>query len=136
MKSYAAMTPEKMLRRQRAKRSQQLGEYAQRLAVAELLRQGALRAEELATPIRMIRGRPVRTKKVLGDIIGWWPGGRFLLCEVKAHDDHSRPVRSDFQQHQLDNLRDCAKAGGTAIVAWLSKGGIIIEDARGWYAPD
>lgn len=123
-----------LARRLAGKRAQQLGEYAERLAAAELLRMGATKAEVLATPIRMIRGKPVRARKVMADIVGWWKGGRVLLCEVKAHVDFSRPVPSDFREHQIDNLRQCATDGGHAVVAWLSKNGIVIEDARGWYA--
>jgi hypothetical protein len=126
-----------MQRRLSAKLSQQRGEFAEECAVRELLRMGAVRAERLATPVRKIRGRLVRTRKVLADIVGWWPGGRVLLCEVKCRYDNGfprRPTRCCFEDHQLANLKACDDAGGNGLVAWMSPGGILIEPARNWYA--
>lgn len=136
-----------MRRRIAGKKAQRMGDYVERLAQAELLRQGASRAEILATPIKMVRGKPIRTRKVLADIVGWWPGsrekpGRALLCECKCRqdgDEFRRPVRSDFEDHQIDNLRQCAKDGGTALVAYLYRVPnqgvqLLIEPAENWFS--
>ncbi len=127
----------------RGKQAQQLGEFTQALALAELQRQGAT-VFPIATPVKVIRGRAVRTAKVSGDIQGWWPGkiARALLCEVKArtrpNDDGSRrfkrPARCDFEDHQLANMKRCDDEGGTGLVAYMSDSGVLIEPGRNWYA--
>lgn len=95
------------------------GEALEKAALAQLRAWGCM-VERIATPIRMVRGKPLRTTKVFADIIGLNSGGKGLLVECKNYGRIPRP--SDFAPHQLATLHEWTKRGGVAMVVFILDG--------------
>jgi hypothetical protein len=95
------------------------GEALELLVLQRLRAQGCL-VERIATPFRMVRGKPMRTTKVFGDLIGLNADGKGLLVECKNYGRQPRP--RDFRPHQKKVLLEWAKMGGVSIVAWIEAG--------------
>lgn len=102
------------------------GEACELAALMQLRAWGCL-VDRIATPIRMVRGKPMRTAKVFADIVGINAIGKGLLCECKNYGRKPRP--SDFRPHQVETLRKWAAHGGVALVAWIESGQVKITDA-------
>lgn len=135
----------KALRRIRGRKSDDLGKLVQNMAVAELYRMGARGIQVYATPAvcMCVGGKPFKkhTAKVVGDISGFWPGGRGLLVESKARTRDGKPRRptlSDFEDHQIRALKEAHELGGSALVAYLWEDNgmhrVLIEPACNWWA--
>jgi Holliday junction resolvase len=111
----------------KAKASQRRGEALEVYVLARLRGMGCM-VERIATPVRMVRGRPMRTAKVFADIIGLNQDGRGLLVECKNYGRKPRP--SDFRPHQRDTLTEWARRGGVAAVAWIEDGAFKLYPAE------
>ena len=106
--------------------SQKRGEALEVYALAHLRAQGCM-VERIATPFRMVRGKPMRIAKVFADIIGLNQHGKGLLVECKNYSRMPRP--SDFQPHQKKTLKEWAERGGVALVAWIEGGELHLHPA-------
>ena len=113
--------PEAMERKVKARRSQQIGEWGQRVAALHLMRIGYKCVEAIHTGTSKVRGERRYTKKVSGDLRAIFGEGRSVLVEVKVREKRVR--NSDLKPHQRKALTDHAEAGGMSLVAWVDKGG-------------
>ena len=118
----AEMTRAQAEKRIRGYQSKAMGEALEMATRAELLSQGVI-VHRIATPTAMRRGRRVFTAQVPGDLFGCTADGRAVIVECKHRtDDHGHPRRprlSDFEDHQIDALRQWHRRGAVAIVAFF-----------------
>ena len=106
-------------RKVKAKRSQLLGSWGQRVAAMHLRMLGFQCVEEIHTGTSMVRGVRRFSKPVSGDLRAVYEG-RAVLVEVKVRPD--RLVASDLEPHQREALFDHTAAGALALVAWVRPG--------------
>lgn len=103
------------------RRAKAKGEALEVAALMEL-RSRLILAQRIATPSAMVRGRMARTAKVVGDIFGVTLDGIAVLveCKHRTGDDGfpRRPRPSDFEEHQVDALRQWHRRGALALVAY------------------
>lgn len=100
------------------RRARALGDRCEQLALVQLTHEGA-RMQRIATPCVVVGGRKRYTAKVVGDLVGVWPGGRAVIVECKAHASGRKPRPSDFRPHQREELSAWHAAGALVLVAWL-----------------
>jgi len=106
--------------------SQKKGESLELLTLNRLRASGCF-VDRIATPVKVIKGKTIRTKKVLGDIIGLNQNGIGLLCECKNRNRLPRP--SDFEPHQIETLEKWGNMGGVALVSFNIGGELNIDNA-------
>lgn len=97
------------------------GNKAEQAVLEKLQAQGAV-AEIIETKMRLGRvgGRAILipdSGKKLGDIFGVM-SGKALLVEVKDHDEE-RLQYSVLKDHQHENMRKWAAAGGLSMIGWV-----------------
>lgn len=113
----------------KAAKSRLLGESLETYTLAELNRRGVV-AHKIHTPTTVNRGRKVYTEKVAGDYFGITATGQAVLVECKHRtgpDGEPRmPRLSDFEAHQIANLREWERRGGLAMVAFWSDGQVSL----------
>ena len=123
-------TPATISRRLAGLKAKRLGEALEILTINRLRADGCL-CWPIATPMKVIGGKPVRTAQVAGDIMGITRDGRPLLVECKSHADGSRPGLCDFREGQRFALGAWADCKGKVIIAWRdAAGNLHLDDLR------
>jgi penicillin-binding protein-related factor A (putative recombinase) len=76
---------------------------------------------EIPTPIKIVRGKPIRSKKVFGDKRAIIPGtGQSVLAEAKATGKEDRLKHSRLKAHQIAALDEHHNLGGLSLLIWVS----------------
>jgi hypothetical protein len=98
--------------------AQRTGADFELVVVQRLIMHGCVEVEQVATPMRLVRGIPVRSAKVSCDIKAILPPfGRAVMVECKLRPGQSLQW-SDLQEHQHRRLKNCLDAGGIALIAY------------------
>lgn len=109
---------------QKNRKAQRDGDHAEQLVRSRLSWFGIPFVQRIHTGWKIIRvrGRVVDARpcaRVAGDFWGVMPDGRCLLVEVKERDAAKLSL-SDLEDHQIQALDAVRRAGGVAILAWVT----------------
>jgi len=115
----------KILRRQKARRSQRVGADAQGVVAQRLIAMGFKQVCPIEVGWVKVRGRWIRGKKVAGDFRAVGPGGRSVLVEAKYRSE-SVLTWSMVKPHQRRALDVHHAAGGMSLLAWACPQGVQI----------
>lgn len=117
-----------------AKISQQIGAHGQSVGTNRLRMMGAHFAQEIATPVSLRPYHAVKNvyhvawkRKVSGDHTAILAGGLYVLAETKTYTNGNLPY-SALEDHQRLSLSNHAKAGGLALLIWVSDSGAYVME--------
>jgi len=101
-----------------SRQSQRTGADFELVVCHRLRLLGCVEVEQVATPMRKVRGVWVRSAKVSCDVKAILPpSGRAVICECKLRPGGTLQW-SDLADHQHRRLRNAADAGALAVVAF------------------